>query len=160
MAAQCSFVLNKQSVSTLICPGFGSVSAFSGKPEYVNNPDAQAVPNAGPLPSGTYYIIGRQHGGRLGWLWDWIKDTASNVHRDNWFALYRNDSVVDDYTFINGVRRGNFRLHPNGRFGVSEGCIAVLSTQQFDKLRAWLLSQDTKTVPGTNMSYYGTVTVR
>jgi len=58
------------------------------------------------------------------------------------------------------VRRGNFRLHPNGRFGVSEGCIMLLSMQQFDKLRAWLLSQETKMVPGTSLPYYGTVAVR
>lgn len=58
------------------------------------------------------------------------------------------------------MRRGNFRLHPNGRFGVSEGCITLLSTQQFDKLRAWLLSQETKMVPGTSLPYYGTVAVR
>ncbi|WP_420823364.1 hypothetical protein [Trinickia diaoshuihuensis] len=35
-----------------------------------------------------------------------------------------------------------------------------MSTQQFDKLRAWLLSQETKMIPGTSIPYYGTVTVR
>jgi hypothetical protein len=143
-----------------MCPGFGGVSAFSGKPRYVDNPSAQAVPDAGPIPKGTYYIIGRQSGGRLGWLWDFIKDRASDVHRDNWFALYRNGTSVSDYTFIDGVKRGNFRLHPSGRFGVSEGCITVQSQAQFDRLRAWLLSQDTKMIPGTNIPYYGTVMVR
>ncbi|WP_254367149.1 tlde1 domain-containing protein [Paraburkholderia sp. NMBU_R16] len=37
----------------------------------------------------------------------------SQTQGHQWFALYRNDGVVDDYTFIDGVRRGNFRLHPN-----------------------------------------------
>jgi len=36
----------------------------------------------------------------------------------------------------------------------------LLSMQQFDKLRAWLLSQETKMVPGTSLPYYGTVAVR
>lgn len=98
--------------------------------------------------------------GRFGWLRDWIKDRASRVQHDQWFALYRNDGVVDDYTFIDGVRRGNFRLHPNGRFGVSEGCITILSQAQFDKLRQFLLAQETKVIPGTNIKYYGTVEVR
>ena len=85
---------------------------------------------------------------------------ASNSERDQWFALYRNDKVVSDHTFVNGVQRGNFRLHPNGRFGVSEGCITLLSRDQFDKLRTWLLSQKPEMVPGTSIPYYGTVTVK
>lgn len=160
MPAQCIFTLNRQSVSALYCVGLGGMAAFSGKPGYVDSPDAEAVPDAGPIPKGTYYIIARQSGGRLGWLWDWVKDHASHVHHDNWFALYRNDRIVSDYMFINGVRRGNFRLHPNGRFGISEGCITLLSPTQFDRLRTWLLSQHTKIIPGTTIPYYGTVTVR
>jgi len=160
MPATCFFVLNDRPVSMLFCPGVGSIPAFSGKEAYVDNPSATAVANAGPLPKGTYYIINRQSGGRFGWLRDWIKDRASRVQHDQWFALYRNDGVVDDYTFIDGVRRGNFRLHPNGRFGISEGCITILSQTQFDKLRQFLLAQETKVIPGTNIKYYGTVEVR
>lgn len=160
MPATCFFVLNNRPVSTFFCPGVGSMPAFSGKNAYVDNPAATAVADAGPLPKGTYYIIGRQSGGRLGWLRDWLKDRASNVQHEQWFALYRNDGVVDDYTFIDGVKRGNFRLHPNGRFGISEGCITILSQTQFDKLRRFLLAQDTKVIPGTNIKYYGTVEVR
>ncbi|KND58570.1 hypothetical protein BVER_03535c [Candidatus Burkholderia verschuerenii] len=126
----------------------------------MDNPDATAVAGSGPIPAGTYFIVARQSGGRLGWLWDYIKDRASDVHRDNWFALYRNDKVVSDYMFIKGVKRGNFRLHPNGRFGVSDGCITLVNPTQFDNLRAWLLSQDAKMIPGTSIPYYGTVTVR
>lgn len=160
MPANCVFVLNNRPVSTLFCPGVGSMPAFSGKDSHVDNPTATAVANAGPLPKGMYYIIGRQSGGRFGWLRDWLKDRASHVEHDQWFALYRNDGVVDDYTFVDGVRRGNFRLHPNGRFGISEGCITILSQTQFDKLRQFLLGQDTKVIPGTNIKYYGTVEVR
>ncbi|RKE24365.1 uncharacterized protein DUF2778 [Paraburkholderia sp. BL23I1N1] len=160
MPASCYFTLNDQKMSALVCSGIGGMAAFSGKPSYVNNPADTAVESAGPLPTGRYYIVGRQSGGRLGWLWDWIKDTASHVQHDQWFALYRNDGTIDDYTFVNGVRRGNFRLHPNGRFGISEGCITLQSPAQFDRLRAYLTSQQTKFIPGTNISYYGTVDVR
>lgn len=160
MSVRCTFLLNNQPMSTLICPGFGSMAAFSGKPSYVDNPAATAVQDAGPLPKGTYYIVSRQSGGRLGWLWDWLKDHGSHVHHDDWFSLYRNDNVIDDYAIVNGVRRGNFRLHPNGRFGVSEGCITLASTSQFYKLRDFLLAQETKVIPGTTVKYYGTVEVR
>ncbi|CAN7265519.1 DUF2778 domain-containing protein [Trinickia sp. LjRoot230] len=160
MPVKCFFVLNNQPMSMLFCPGVGTLPAFSGKPAYVDNPAATAVAETGPLPKGTYYIVNRESGGRMGWLRDWLKDRASHVHHDEWFALYRNDSVVDDYTFVNGVKRGNFRLHPNGRFGISEGCITLASKSQFDKLRQFLLSQDTKTVPGTTIKYYGTVEVQ
>lgn len=136
------------------------MAAFSGKPHYVNNPANTAIKNAGPIPKGRYYIIGRQSGGRLGWLWDWAKDKASHVQHDQWFALYRNDGVIDDYTFVHGVRRGNFRLHPDGRFGISEGCIAIQSPERFDQLRAYLMAQDAKAIPGTNIRYFGTVDVR
>lgn len=160
MSVSCTFLLNNQPMSTLICPGVGSMAAFSGLPSYVDNPAATAVQDAGPLPKGTYYIVSRQSGGRIGWLRDWLKDRGSNVRHDDWFSLYRNDNVIDDYTFINGVRRGNFRLHPNGRFGVSEGCITLASKAQFYKLRDFLLSQETRAIPGTTIRYYGTVEVR
>lgn len=69
-------------------------------------------------------------------------------------------SETHDWTFVEGVRRGNFRLHPNGRWGVSDGCITLVSQHQFDRLRDYLLSQPTKPIPGTSTPYYGTVDVR
>ncbi|WP_276330775.1 tlde1 domain-containing protein [Paraburkholderia bryophila] len=61
---------------------------------------------------------------------------------------------------MHGVRRGNFRLHPDGRFGINEGCIAIQSPARFDQLRAYLMAQDAKAIPGTNIRYFGTVDVR
>lgn len=52
MPVRCTFLLNNQPMSTLICPGFGSMAAFSGKPSYVDNPAATAVQDAGPSPKG------------------------------------------------------------------------------------------------------------
>lgn len=70
------------------------------------------------------------------------------------------DGKIDDWTFVSGVRRGNFRLHPNGSWGVIDGCITLTSQSQFDRLRDYLLSQPTKMMPGSSTPYYGTVDVR
>jgi hypothetical protein len=160
MPAQCVFTLNGKNTSMLSCGGFGAVSAFSGNGPYIGNPAATDVPNAGPIPAGRYYIIKREAGGRLGRLRDFGLDMWSNSDRTTWFALYSADGTIDDWTFVNGIRRGNFRLHPNGRWGVSDGCITLVSQKQFDRLRDYLLSQPTKPIPGTITPYYGTVDVR
>lgn len=144
----------------LTCKGFGNVPAFSGLPAYANNPADTGILKAGPLPTGLYYIVNRQSGGHFGWLYDVIKDKWSGVDHSTWFALYRNDGVIDDWTYTNGVKRGQFRLHPNGRHGLSEGCITVHNQSQFDRLRTFLLSQPPQTVPGTAVKYYGTVLVQ
>lgn len=160
MPAQCTFVLNGQKVSTLMCAGFGAVVAFSGNSQYVDDPAGTDVPNKGPIPKGRYYIIKREPGGRLGRLRDMGLDLWSSSKRATWFALYSADGQIDDWTFVHGVRRGNFRLHPNGRWGVSDGCITLTSQTQFDRLRDYLLAQPTKMIPGTSAPYYGTVDVR
>ena len=49
---------------TLTCPGFGSMSAYSGFGDHVDDPGSTALEKEGPLPIGTYYIIDRQSGGR------------------------------------------------------------------------------------------------
>ncbi|AGR69525.1 DUF2778 domain-containing protein [Burkholderia pseudomallei] len=160
MPAQCFYTLNNQRLSTFTCAGFGGVPAFSGESSFINKPDATAIAKAGPIPKGRYYIVTRESGGHLGWLYDFIKDQWSNSNRSTWFGLYRNDGVIDDWTFVNGVKRGNFRLHPTGRWGESEGCITVTTQLQFDRLRKFLLKQSTQLIPGTSIKYYGTVDVR
>lgn len=159
MPANCTFVLNNKPLSTLMCDGQG-YAAFSGEVGHKNNPADVAKAGEGPLPTGTYYIIDRQSGGHLGWLYDWLKNRYTNSERENWFALYRNDGKIDDTTYVNGVKRGNFRLHPVGRQGISEGCVTLVSPPAFNKLRAYLKSQSPTTIPGTNVTYYGTLTVR
>jgi Tlde1 domain len=54
MPVECTFVLNHRSLSTLTCPGFGSVAAFSGNGRYTNDPSSTAVADKRPLPTGTY----------------------------------------------------------------------------------------------------------
>ncbi|MPW20355.1 DUF2778 domain-containing protein [Paraburkholderia sp. CNPSo 3157] len=159
MPVTCTFNLNRRPMSTLVCPGFGSIQAFSGNRNSIDNPDSVTLKESGPLPKGLYYIVDRESGGHLGWLWDAIKDAASDTRRSEWFALYRADGKLDDWTFINGVQRGNFRLHPVGLSGESKGCITLPSREEFKALRSYLKAQRPAFIPGTSVRYYGTVEV-
>ncbi|GAB2905907.1 DUF2778 domain-containing protein [Paraburkholderia jirisanensis] len=160
MPVSCTFFLNRRSISNLTCPGFGNVAAYSGRGRYINNADFTHLADDGPLPQGLYYIVDRESGGRLGWLYDWYYGWANNAMYSEWFALYRNDGKIDDVTFVQGVRRGNFRLHPAGIYGVSKGCVTVPDRKQFQRLRHFLKAQQTTRIPGTSIIYYGTIQVR
>ena len=87
MPANCTFILNDKPVSKLMCDGL-TFPAFSGDAGHENKPADTALVKAGPIPKGRYYIIARQSGGRLGWLWDPIKDEFSDSHRNEWFSLH------------------------------------------------------------------------
>ncbi|PMS38029.1 uncharacterized protein DUF2778 [Trinickia symbiotica] len=160
MPATCIFTLNGQKMSTLLCPGLGAIAAFSGYGRFVNDPDATAVPDDGPLPRGVYYIVDRPKGGKHQEIVETIEDIANGTHRSQWFALFREGSPPTDYTVINGVRRGSFRLHPVGYWGRSEGCITLPHRSQFDTLRKWLTAYPPENIPGTQVRYYGMVIVR
>lgn len=160
MTAICHFVLNRQFMSALVCDGGGSYFAYSGNGGDRNQPSSTVNPGSGPLPVGEYFIVDRESGGRFGTFRDHMQDVLFNTYRAGWFALYRNDGVIDDYTFVSGVRRGNFRLHPAGRFGVSEGCITLADPVQYYRLWSWLKDQKKENIPGTAFSHYGKVKVR
>ncbi|MDN7460059.1 tlde1 domain-containing protein [Burkholderia gladioli] len=70
MPIRCTFDLNKKRVSTLNCPGFGTIPAFSGKGRARDNPEATGLKGVRPIPKGTYYIVDRQSGGHFGWFYD------------------------------------------------------------------------------------------
>lgn len=159
MPATCFFRLNGKRMSILQCIDFGSVLAFSGNGRYVNDPNATSIPNNGPLPHGIYYIVARQSGGRHGRVVDAANDLMTGTSRRDWFALYAATPPVRDFLVIEGVRRGNFRIHPDGYWGVSEGCITLANAQNFYAFRTWLARQRTATIPGTAIDHYGTVTV-
>ncbi len=89
-------------------------------------------------------------GGVLGKLKTWL------YGRDDWFALYRQDGTIDDFTSVNGVTRGLFRMHAGAR---SEGCVTFCSVDQFSSTRNLLLNSPNGVIPGTNTRYYGTLTV-
>jgi hypothetical protein len=112
---QCTFSLNDQPMSGLVCNG-RVYAAFSGLLGGRDNPAMAAVPDRGPIPPGVYYIVDHPKGGRLQWLNDEVRDAISDSHRATWFALY-STTTANDFMFVNGVKWGNFRLHPIGRLG-------------------------------------------
>jgi hypothetical protein len=157
----CTFTLNNRPMSQLECAAVGTFPAFSGRNDGRNNPDATGKSDIGPLPLGTYYIIGRESGGHLGWLYDLVETHIYGTDRSRWFALYRDDGVVDDETVVDGIKRGAFRLHPIGPLGLSEGCITMSDIHQFERLRAALMKQGpTVMVPGSGVRAYGTIEVK
>lgn len=89
---------------------------------------------------------------------DWAASEYTGSDRSIWFALYREDGKIDDWTFIDNVERGRFRLHPAGYQGISQGCITLPSRAHFAILREALLK--TPTLQVTSMlTAYGTVQV-
>jgi len=160
MPVKCTFVLNDQTTSTLTCEGTAPVEAFSGTDQGRDNPEETAVKNVGPLPKGTYYLVDRQSGGHLGFLYDtWDAYGWGTTDRRNWFMLWNPTS--GDMTNIEGVKRGNFRLHPVGVRKLSEGCITVLYPYEFDRLQKFIRSHAASLpVPGTTLRAYGTVEVK
>lgn len=79
--------------------------------------------------------------------------------REEWFSLYRDDGKINDDTFIEGVKRGNFRLHPIGPQALSEGCITMTALADFYYLRAALLNTSMIGVPGTSLRAHGIMKV-
>jgi hypothetical protein len=65
-----------------------SFPAFSGLGDHANKCQSVCLAGLGPIPPGTYYILDRQTGGRLGAIWDRI------YQRQDWFALYANDGRI------------------------------------------------------------------
>ena len=152
--------LNSKAFTVLECKDVGNFPVFSGTGAGRDNPADVAMADIGPLPLGRYYIVDRQSGGHLGYLKDFFLEHIYGTDRGKWFALYRDDGVIDDFTFIQGVKRGNFRLHPIGPRGLSEGCITLANPVNFDALRNALLSTKLVNVPGFAGQAYGTVDVR
>jgi hypothetical protein len=156
---RCTFHLNGGALSTLSCPGIGFFPAYSGeKGSDRNNPNAATLQDIGPLPPGQYYIVSRGTGGMYTHISDFFASNISGSDRSTWFALYRNDSNIDDVTFYESVSRGHFRLHPAGYQGISHGCITLPSKAHFAILREALLNTPTMLV-GSSLRAYGTVQV-
>jgi hypothetical protein len=160
MPVRCTFLLNDKNTSSLYCSGFGSIAAYSGTSWGRDNPTATASQNIGPLPAGTYYIVDRQSGGAFGWARDlWYEYGWGSSDHTKWFALWNPNT--GDTTMINGIRRGKFRIHPEGQMRLSEGCITVVSHLDFDRLRRYIRSHKADLpVPGSTLLAYGTVEVR
>lgn len=150
---KCSFELNSKPLSSFVL-GANTFPAFSGLGLHVNKRLSACVVHQGPIPPGRYFIIDRESGGRLGWLYDLFSG------RNDWFALYANDGRIDDETWCQQVKRGRFRLHPKGPRGVSEGCITIDQATDFQRLMVILRAGKPTTVADGQFSAWGEVAVR
>jgi len=160
MSYSCYFLLNQREMSNLNCPGMGIFPAFSGQKEGRNNPEKTNIPDLGLIARGRYFIVERPSGGRLGPFKERLLKDMYGTDRSTWFALFRDDGKIDDYTFVQGVRRGHFRLHPIGPSGLSEGCITLQHLLRFYYMRDMLLkSGPTLNISGSSLKAYGTVKV-
>jgi Protein of unknown function (DUF2778) len=148
----CHFALNGDAMSAFEI-GSKSFPAFSGLGDKVNQRRAACESGVGPIPPNKYYIVDRKSGGTIGPILDRARG------RTEWFALYAADKSIDDKTFCMSVERGNFRLHPKGRQGISQGCITIEHEADFMFIRSLLLCARTQRIPGTDMMAYGTVSV-
>ena len=164
MAYQGKFLVNNEPLSPLTIFGVGTFMAYSGNSQYLNRGGCTMVPDNGPIPAGRYCIVDRPTGGTRSQAYAWAKDTLNSVvghatHHAEWFALYRDDGAIDDTTWVNGVQRGHFRLHPAGGSGISLGCITLPSRVDFLRIRNAFLH--TTTIPARNsgLQAYGTIEV-
>jgi hypothetical protein len=148
----CTFTLNGKPLSQLRV-GTRGFDAFSGTGQYVNSRQHACMKGFGPIPPGSYYVLDRESGGVLGSLRDMF------TGRGDWLALYADDGVVDDQVVCDQIRRGNFRLHPKGPLGLSEGCITIERPADFDVIRSLIRSEKATPIPRSQLMSYGRVVV-
>lgn len=164
MALNGKFVINDADFSPLSFPGIGTFMAFSGNGSYRNHGGCASIPDNGPLPQGRYWIVDRPRGSWKTQSKIWLLDKATSFSstpndHSQWFALYRDDGRIDDQTWINGVERGSFRLHPIGPAGLSKGCITLQHPSDFQTLRRALLNTKKILIHSSALSAYGMIEV-
>jgi len=150
MALHGKMILNGADYAPFNLYGVGVFMSHSGLGAYRNNANCGAIPNIGPIPLGKYWIIDRKEG-------NWFSQKKEEIHdelnkltgrrefgRTDWFALWRDGWTIDDYTWIEGVKRGNFRLHPGT---VSKGCITIANVSDFATIRNALMNTPLIQVP-------------
>lgn len=148
----CTFKLNGQPMSAITVRS-RSYPAFSGMGKDANKKASACIKGAGPIPPGTYYIVDRPTGGLFGDIRAWLGN------KGEWFALFADDGSVDDSTLCDRVFRGNFRLHPKGPLGRSEGCITVNTAEDFGAIRDQLKACPLESIPNSQLKAYAKVVV-
>lgn len=150
MAIQGKFVINDADYSPLSVNGVGTFMAFSGNGAYRNRGGCGKIAGNGPIPTGRYWVVERGGGGFFSKKVAWVKDSYNKYHSgaefrcSEWFALYPDDRSIDDMTWIEGVKREHFRLHPGI---LSDGCITLANNSDFALLRNALLHTRLMEVP-------------
>lgn len=163
MALHGKFVINDADYSPLSFPGFGTFLAFSGNGAYRNRGACGMIPRQGPVPAGKYWIVDRPEGGLRSQLKAGISDiynhyaSGATFRHSEWFAIWRDDWSIDNYTWIENVKRGNLRLHPGV---LSEGCITLPYDSNYAMLRNALLRTQKIEIPCMKkLMSYGTIEV-
>ncbi|MCC8395267.1 DUF2778 domain-containing protein [Paraburkholderia sp. MMS20-SJTR3] len=164
MAVTGKFLVNNKDLSPLTIDGVGTFNAFSGDNIYRNRGGCTTIANKGPIPAGKYWIVARPAGGPGSRIQAWLKDEWNSFKgnpsdHSEWFALYRDDGMIDDVTWVNGVKRGQFRLHPAGGEGRSFGCITLPSRFDFVRIRSALLHTSAIVAGSSGLNAYGTIEV-
>lgn len=150
MALHGKLVLNGADYAPFNLYGVGVFMAHSGIGIYRNNANCVAIPSTGPVPPGKYWIIDRREGNWFSQQKEVIHDELNRITgrrefgKSDWFALWCDDWKIDDYTWTEGIKRGNFRLHPGT---VSKGCITIARNADFAVIRDALMNTSLITVP-------------
>lgn len=161
MALHGTFPLNRADLAPLMFYGVGTFPAYSGDGKYRNQPGCTHAINNGALPHGRYWIVPRPTGGIRTKFLNLLADAWTGRERDRWLALYRDDGVIDDSTWIDNVQRGGFRLHPPGasRSALSKGCLTLLRNSDYEVIHTALMRTNPITVPGTELLACGIIEV-
>lgn len=134
MALQGTLILNGADYVPFNLYGVGVFMAHSGKGSCRNNGACRNIPDNGLIPPGKYWIVDRHEGNWFSQKQLEIKDFTKRIlnispfGKSDWFALWRDDWRIDDDTWIEGVKRGSFRLHPGAS---SKGCITIAHNSDF-----------------------------
>lgn len=105
-------VINDAHDSPLSFPGAGTFLAFSGDGIYRNQGACDMKPTTGPVPAGKYWIVKRSAGGLRSHVSAGVRGFYNHVVNGATFRHRRDDWGIDDDTWNEGGKRGNFRLHP------------------------------------------------
>lgn len=153
MALHGKLILNGADYAPFNLFGVGVFMAHSGMGTYRNNGTCGAFPDLGPLPVGRYWIVDRLEANMFLQLKREISDSSNRLFgrrefgKSDWFALWRDDALIDDYMWIEGVKRGNFRLHPGQ---ASKGCITIAHNSDYARIHNALKNTPLIQVPRKN----------
>lgn len=143
----------------LKCLGVGVFYVFSGLYAFENILEFSDRKN-GPIPLGQYWIVDGPKGVYSRFK-QFEKEIRTGNDYDKWFALFKQDSVTDDYTSVDLFQRGSFRGHPlrpDGN-GVSDGCITFYNQAEFNTIREALLLTQQKVIGSAGLVAYGKINV-
>lgn len=143
--------------------GVGTFPVLSGRQKFINNVNCSYVTDYGSIPVGDYWIVKMPSSGFANTVLRELKDLVNHTNHDEWFGLF-SVRTMSDSVFVNGVKRGQFRLHPLRPDGSGEswGCITFFKVSDFQHVRRALLRTKMFKVPRSRngLMAYGKVSVK